>query len=120
MVDPQVNTPFPPQSTSTDELRRAVRGVENDAIVRQIAARMVMPRERKHTKTYIQPLAFSVLVNGLRCVCAVRAHFIAHRREHQVETYWFPSIAAAREAFPQAQLLPDVERVARGLERSRA
>jgi hypothetical protein len=111
--------PFPPQSTSIDdELRRAVRGVENDAMVRQIAARMAAPRERKHTKTYIRPLAFPVFVKGEACTCAVQEHFIAHPRQHQVETHWFSSIAAAREAFPQAQLMEDVERVQPGLGRA--
>jgi hypothetical protein len=116
MADANPTRPFPPQSTSTDEIQRAVRGVENDALVRQIAARMAAsPRDRKHTKTYIQPLPLPVLVNGELCVCAVKEHFIAHPREHQTETHWFSSVAAARKAFPQAQLLDDVERVNPGL-----
>ena len=116
MVEPNPTRPFSPQSTTTDESQRALRGVENDALVRQIAARMVAsPRERRHTKTYVQPLAFPVLVNGVLCVCVVKEHFIAHPREHQTETHWFPSVAAARKAFPQAQLLDDVERVNPGL-----
>jgi hypothetical protein len=116
MADFDTTRPFPPQSTSTEEIQRAVRGVENDALVQQIARRMVAsPRERKHTKTYLRPLAFPVWVKGAICVCVVREHFIAHPRAHRVETHWFPSVAAAREAFPQAQLLADVERVPREL-----
>jgi hypothetical protein len=95
------------------EVDRALRGVENDAMVRKIAARMSErgshhPRERKHTKTLLRHLAWPVYVQQRRCTVAVVVHYVlSHPREHQTETFWFTDANEALAAFPKAQTMPE-------------
>jgi len=125
MVNPNYDpsSPFPPQSTNTDaEIQRAVRGVENEAMVRRIAARMcdaarTAPRDRKHTKTTLRPLAWPVWVDGKPASCCVTVYYVLSRpRSHESERFWFSSIAEALRAFPRAQILDDVPSVLRRIE----
>jgi len=115
MVSSDVTAPFPP-ATVTDEIQRAVRGVENDAMVRRIAARMcaaasTAPRDRKHTKTTLRPLAFPVWigVEGRKADCVVTVYYVlSNPRAHETERFFFSSIAEALQAFPKAQMIEDV------------
>jgi len=114
MVNPNVTVPFPP-AQATDDVQRAIRGVENDAMVRRIAARMVSTarnRERRHTRTTLRPLAWPVWVDGKPASCCVQVYYVlSHPREHETERFWFASIAEALKAFPKAQILDDVPSV---------
>jgi hypothetical protein len=88
-----------------------LRGAENDALVRRIAMRIAAsaadrPRERRLTKTYLQPLGFPVIMQGKVMLCAVRQTFImTNPRERETITYWFATVELARERFPEAKLI---------------
>ncbi len=123
MVDSHLNPSLSSLQPATDPLRgeaeRALRGVENERMMRQIAGRICessrhRSRERKHTKTFLQPLGLPVLVEGKLMRCAVRQTFLlSHPREHETVTFWFESVELARERFPEAKLLrlPNYDRV---------
>jgi DNA-binding CsgD family transcriptional regulator len=63
-------------------------------------------RERKHTKTFLQPLGFPVHVGDKRCLYCVVQHFtLKNPREHERLVYWFETLEGARAAFPSSRLL---------------
>jgi DNA-binding CsgD family transcriptional regulator len=63
-------------------------------------------RERRHTKTFLQPLGLPVWIKGEKCLAVVRENFVlSNPRDHEVVDYWFPSVEKARERFPDARLL---------------
>lgn len=63
-------------------------------------------RERRQTRVHLQPLGFPCWVQGEKMLCAVRVHYVlSNPREHECDTFWFPSVQRAQEAFPRARLL---------------
>jgi len=63
-------------------------------------------RERRHTKTFLQPLGLPVWKDNKRCLCAVVQHFVLSRpREMEKVVWWYATVEEARVAFPDARLL---------------
>ena len=100
---------------------------QRDELVRGIARRTVAlelqmassrtPRPTRRTRCELRALAFPVWFQGRCCLVAVTEHFIEHPRHHLAVTHWYPDLASARAAHPEAHELPDVPAVAPRLER---
>jgi DNA-binding NarL/FixJ family response regulator len=63
-------------------------------------------RERRHTKTFLQPLGLPVWKDGKKMLCAVVQHFVlSNPRENEKLVWWFETVELARQNFPEARLL---------------